>query len=216
MCKVLRRLKKPVLLLFLYLIVPFLMLNAKILDILARPLVFEQRISAPADAVVVLGAGFNKRALILGRGSITRLRYGAVLYKKGLAKKIILTGGIVKKWYPSSEAAAMRRVLGWLGVPERDVLYENLSVNTYTGMVHASALIYKHGMNNALVVTSRMNSLRAVMTFKGRGYEVTSAPTPYDWFMDRGLFIKWKAWRGVVHEYLGLIWYYLKGYIIWP
>ena len=195
-----------------YIIIPFLMLNERALDILARPLLAEHRL-ARADAVVVLGGGFNKRARILGGGSVTRLRYGAALYKKGLADKLILTGGRVKKWYPSSEAAAMRKVLDLLGIPGEDILYENLSVNTHTGMVHASAVIYKNGMGRVLLVPSRMNSLRAFLTFSGRGYTVISSPTPYDWFMDRGFPLKGKAWRGLVHEYIGLVWYFLRGYI---
>src|SRR5215468_41313 len=85
--------------------------------------VWEQRDTArPASAIVVLGA-----AQYVGRPSPVlraRIDHAIDLWRRGLAPKIIFTGGFGDR-DTASEAAVSQRYAVSRGVPPKDILIEN-------------------------------------------------------------------------------------------
>lgn len=79
------------------------------------------------DAILVLGAGIQEKKFR------KRVKKAVFLYKKGIATKVIFSG---KRWGGSktrartTEARAMARIAVRLGIPRRDILIEERSLNT--------------------------------------------------------------------------------------
>ena len=87
------------------------------------------------DLIAILGYGFSKDWK-LSLNTYHRMKIGADLYKKGVAKKIAVCG----RWSinydlknivpPTTEAEEMKKVLVDLGIPEEDILKEDWSKDT--------------------------------------------------------------------------------------
>src|SRR5438270_4957818 len=81
----------------------------------------------PTQAIVILGAGVLKSGQP-GASLRARTLHAVALYKRGLAPKIICTGGMGK--YPPAEAQAASRLAQEQGVPTADILLETVSKST--------------------------------------------------------------------------------------
>ena len=98
------------------------------------------------------------------------------LYKRGIIKKILLTGGdgrlIGEKM---NEADKARALLLELGVPESDILLENQSANTRENAVFTKTLLEKQGLANArlMLITSAFHMRRSIGCYKKVGLNFT-------------------------------------------
>lgn len=93
----------------------------------------------------------------------------ADLYRKGLVKKIIVSGGS-NEHTGFVEGEEMGKELEKLGIPERDILVENRAMNTLENVLFSKDIIErKVGLENIktiVAVVKNFHSRRALMTLK--------------------------------------------------
>jgi len=174
-----------------------------------------------ADAIVVLGASRNDRAIefggvTVGTAEIERLRYAALLHRQtGLP--LLLTGGDpINSGF--SEAFLMKQVLIEEFTIEAKWLEEN-SHTTWENAMLTDEMLSNAGIKKAWLVTHAWHMPRSMMVFSNRKVEYLPAPH------NHGIFIWDKLWMGWVpqarslglsntamHEWLGLLWYKLRGH----
>lgn len=112
---------------------------------------------APADAIVVLGA-----AQLDGRpGQVltARLEHSLLLYREGIAPRIVTTGG-QQEGDRFTEAESGRRWLLDRGVPDEAVVAVPVGGNTYDSLVAVSDVARAEGWERSLVVTDRWHVYR--------------------------------------------------------
>jgi uncharacterized SAM-binding protein YcdF (DUF218 family) len=141
---------------------------------------------APAccyDAIVVLGGGISPAHPpeqpdpdLNENGD--RMWEAARLYRRGLAPRIIVTGGsFVEHGGPSgTEAEAMRIFLLDLGVPAHAILDEPKAQNTIENIGNVRAMV---GDGRVALVTSAYHMPRAVKLAALAGLKVGAFPTDY-------------------------------------
>lgn len=99
-----------------------------------------------------------------------RLPKAVELYNKGRAGKILFSGGMKWKGNDFSEALTLKKEAVLLGVPERDILIEDKSLNTLENVL-ASLLVLErafhlYNINRILVVTNSYHMKRLYLTLK--------------------------------------------------
>jgi vancomycin permeability regulator SanA len=151
----------------------------------------------PADAIVVLGA----RAYADGRPSpvlADRVRTGCALYRRGLAPRVVLSGG------PGDgdvhETEAMRRLAVAEGVPDGSIVLDPAGTSTRATVVNSLALL-GDAAPRVLVVSQGWHLPRLDLAFERRGARAFTVPavesrpiakTP--WFVAREVAAWWAEW----------------------
>jgi uncharacterized SAM-binding protein YcdF (DUF218 family) len=128
----------------------------------------------PADAIVVLGA-----AQYQGKPSPVlkaRLDHGIALYKKGLAPRLILTGGR-GVGDTTTEAAVGRRYAMRRGVPARAILVEDVGRTTDESLEGVAALMNVAGVHRAVLVSDPFHMLRLDILARRHGIAAWTSPT---------------------------------------
>ena len=161
-------------------------------DALMLPLEDEARAEAAAapaccyEAIVVLGGGIGPAVPPLRPDpelfdSSDRVWHAARLFHRGLAPRIVVSGGsfLVESGQApptQTEAVAMRQFLVALGVPEFAIVMEGKSVNTIENMQETRALV---GTGRVALVTSGYHMPRALRLARKAGLDAEAFPT--DW-----------------------------------
>ncbi|ACM23270.1 Putative uncharacterized protein [Thermotoga neapolitana DSM 4359] len=163
--------------------------------------------------IVILGGGVERNTKTgdsLSDSTLRRILTGFQVHRKtGLP--ILVTGGSLSGLEP--EAIIMKEYLVSLGVPEKNVLVENRSRNTYENAFFTKNLI---GDVPIVLVTDSIHMRRALYTFKKFFSEVVPYPagcyfgTPE--FVDflpsaTSFYLNSRA----IYEWIGLVWYNLRG-----
>lgn len=155
---------------------------------------------APAccyEAIVVLGGGMTAAAppyLMdpdLSEAS-DRVWHAARLYRRGIAKKIIVSGGTFAAYSGApaiSEAEAMRRFLIDLGVPPEAIETEGNSLNTLQNIRNVRQMV---GDARVALVTSGYHMPRALSLARRGGLNVGAFPT--DWHAPPAMRSTWENW----------------------
>ena len=133
--------------------------------------------SAPADAIVVLGA-----AQYRGRPSPVlraRLDHAVELYAQGLASRLVLTGGIAEG-DTASEAAVSRSYVLQAGVPDSAILLENDGRTTEQSLRAVAALLEARGLERVILVSDPFHLFRASVVARRHGLTVRTSPTRTD------------------------------------
>jgi uncharacterized SAM-binding protein YcdF (DUF218 family) len=128
----------------------------------------------PADAIVVLGA-----AQYAGRPSPVlkaRLDHGIALFRKGMAPRLILTGG-KGEGDTTTEAAVGRRYAMKRGVPASAILMEDVGRTTDESMQGVAALMHEAGVTRAVLVSDRFHMLRLDILARRHGITAWTSPT---------------------------------------
>jgi uncharacterized SAM-binding protein YcdF (DUF218 family) len=129
--------------------------------------------SQRADVIVLLGSQVFPGGQI-GPSLERRAEHAAVLYKQGLADRIICSGGVGDN--PPAEArVACGRVID-LGVPIAAIFYEEQSHSTEENAAYTAAIMREHGWTSAIIDTDGFHMLRATMMFQRAG--VIAYPGP--------------------------------------
>ena len=128
---------------------------------------------APADAAVVLGAAvWGAQVSPVFR---ERINHGIDLYRKGMVRKLIFTGGRGNKREPT-ESAAARQYAIQNGVPAEDILIEEQSHTTFENIVYAKEVAKANGIRKVLIVSDPLHMKRAVVM--ARDLDLIAEPSP--------------------------------------
>ena len=157
--------------------------------------------SAPAccyDAILVLGGGLSPampphRADPDLTDAADRMWYAAQLYRRGVAPRVIVSGGNLQMLRggaaANTEAEGMRRFLIDLGVPAEAIVTEGASINTIENMAFVRPLV---NGGSAALVTSGYHMPRALKLARQAGLKVAAFPT--DWRALPAARPSWENW----------------------
>lgn len=154
-----------------------------------------------------------------------RILHAIQLYKQGLIKKIIISGGsgkLVDNSNDIKEADELKKVLLLSEIPDNDIFIENMSRNTYESAVNTCDLISaQFGNQSILLITSAFHIPRASACFAKQNCNFTSFGADYyshdrnysldDFIVPKSSAIK--NWEVIFREVLGMTMYWLSGYI---
>ena len=129
--------------------------------------------AAPADAIVVLGA-----AQYSGRPSPVlqaRLDHALALYRRGLAPRVILTGGTAPG-DRTSEAAVGRSYLRRAGIPATAMLMEAEGRTTRASLTAVAAVAGPLAIRRVILVSDPFHLLRARTIARRLGLEALTSP----------------------------------------
>lgn len=154
--------------------------------------------------------------------SSTRLTTTVELYKKGIIKKILLTGGTFGENGKQTEADKAYQFLQTLGIPETDLIVERGSLNTQQNAAFSKKIIEKdYPSSQNLLITSAWHMPRAKGCFKKVGLPVDTFSTDpfqgriltsiYYYFLPNATVLE--AWRTLTKEWFGYVMYRVVGYI---
>jgi vancomycin permeability regulator SanA len=134
----------------------------------------------PADVAVVFGA----RTYADGRPSdalADRVRTACQLYRDGLVKKLIFSGG------PGDgavhETEAMRHLAVRLGVKAEDILIDTAGLNTQATVKNTEAIFSQLGAHRILVVSHFYHLPRIKMAYLREGWDVYTVPAKESYYM---------------------------------
>ncbi len=95
---------------------------------------------------------------------LERLKFSAELFKKKLAKKILVSGGYSHLPF-SLPAEKSAKELMKMGISAKDMILENKSQDTYQQGQEAMKIIKKNKWQKVILVASLFHQLRAFLTF---------------------------------------------------
>jgi uncharacterized SAM-binding protein YcdF (DUF218 family) len=157
----------------------------------------------------------------LGDDSIYRCLHAADLYHRGKPCPILVSGGRVDPGRTGPAVAeAMRDLLLDLRVSAADILVEDASRTTYENAVECRKLLEARGIGRVVLVTEARHMFRAVRCFAKQGVDVVPSgchheepdvgASAYDLLPNARAA---RSCREAMHEWLGVIWYRLRGQI---
>lgn len=134
----------------------------------------EQDFQKRSDCIIVLGAAVqgSQPSPVFEE----RLRHGIALQQRGLASKILFTGG-TGEGQSLSEGEVGERFALSLGVPPQEILKETKSRTTRDNLVEAQDVMRVHGLESAIIVSDPLHLKRASAMAKGLGLEAVTSPT---------------------------------------
>ena len=133
--------------------------------------------AVPSDVIIVLGCPSYERNILAKSYSAcvqARARHAARLYRKGLARHIIATGGFTGP--PPSEAGAMFQVMQAEGVPASAVVLEERARSTVENAQYSRAIMQAHGWTTAILVTEPHHIKRAAVIARDVGLNISISP----------------------------------------
>lgn len=177
-----------------------------------------------ADAIVVLGGHTaNSRQNWFDEydpdKTSTRISRGAELYAAQRAPLILVSGAALDGG--TSEAQSMARYLKNEGIPEKNILIEEASYTTRENAIYSAQKLKENRVNRVLLVTSSLHMARAMASFQKQGVNVIAAPVaPQITKPNNSWLAIWQpsyqslnASRSIIKEYVGLLVYWLRGWI---
>lgn len=130
--------------------------------------------AVPSDAIVVLGA-----AQYAGRPSPVlkaRLDHAFLLWKKGLAPRVILTGGKADGDV-TTEAAVGRTYLRRRGVPDSAMMLEKVGRSTEESLDGVARLMGERGIDRIILVSDPFHMLRLQILAWRHALHAVPSPT---------------------------------------
>ncbi len=165
-----------------------------------------------ADAVLVLASG----ATPTGDPTMStyqRVIHGAKLVKSGQAKHMYISTGF-SPIYGFMEYKAVSSLTQMLDIPQDKVtIFKSEEIiTTATEAQYAKKFFDSIGINKILLTTSNAHIYRSCLTFRKIGFTVLPAPchNKENTVYANPNYIMFKA---AMHEWIGLIWYYIRGRI---
>ena len=152
-----------------------------------------------------------------------RVNHSFMLYKKGIIKKILISGGsglLLDSAY--SEANELVGIYRMMGVDSADLLIEGKSRNTYESAVAVQNILRSMAKpENCLLITSGYHMPRSIACFQKAAWPCDTFATDTkfhkrEFTPDELLIPKPDAlliWNSLIKEWVGLFAYKLSGYI---
>lgn len=163
-----------------------------------------------SDVIVVFGGGVGETGSP-GKSTIERARYAAQLYHEGYSDKIIFSSGYT---FTYNDAENMRLIALSAGVPDKDIILEQKANSTYENVISTRPILYRKKWDSILLVSSPYNMRRASLVFNKQAEDIKVFYTPVKnpQFYSRAGGVKLEQIKAIMHEYLGILYYFWKGY----
>jgi uncharacterized SAM-binding protein YcdF (DUF218 family) len=129
----------------------------------------------PADAIIVLGAAEYR-----GRPSPVleaRLNHALILYLKGLAPRVITTGGAGGDPV-FTEGSVGRSYLSQHGVPPEAIVVEREGESTVQSVAAVAEIMRRMNLRSAIVVSDGYHIFRVKKMLESSGMKVFGSPRP--------------------------------------
>jgi uncharacterized SAM-binding protein YcdF (DUF218 family) len=182
------------------------------------------------DGIIVLGGAVDiEKSISRGRPSINgaaeRITEMIVLIRRFPQAQVVFTGGSGSLGDQNhKEADILKELLIQMGIDTSRIVFENQSRNTHENAIMSKALVNPTPDQTWALVTSAGHMPRAVGCFRAAGWPVVAWPVNYqtinsgphdlrDSFFSVGRF---QTLANTLHEGLGLVYYYLRGWILTP
>ncbi|TGL87620.1 YdcF family protein [Leptospira congkakensis] len=137
-----------------------------------------------SDVAIVLGGMIQTISTHPGRPELSdsadRLTDAVRMYKAGKVKKVLFTGGsglLFANTYREADLA--KELFLDLGVPEKDLIWENNSRNTYENALETKKILQDKKIESAILVTSAFHMKRAAGCFQKQEIHFVAYPTDY-------------------------------------
>ena len=167
----------------------------------------------PADAIIVLGAAaYDARPSPVFE---ERIRHGLDLYQRGLAPRLIFTGGFGGSGARFAESEVAKRYALRHDIPDEAILIETHSRSTRQNLLYARELMRSHGIHTVILVSDPLHMARALRLSRELGIEAVASATPSTrfrsvrsswrflaqeiYFFHRDLFEQLRRWWGEQH-----------------
>jgi uncharacterized SAM-binding protein YcdF (DUF218 family) len=180
------------------------------------------------EAGIVMGGmlAFNdSNDHLVFNSNCNRLTSALELYKKGVIKRIIISGGSGSVAYPSKREASLLKkfMVNYLSIPDSVIFIENKSDNTRQNAIFTKKLlkILSISKKDLILITSPLHKPRAFLCFKKVGisvvnYEFKVEQKQKKWMPTQTIIPNEETlmnWVSFLHELVGLLVYKLVGYI---
>jgi len=179
-----------------------------------------------ADAIIVLSGGLRQldddwNRYQLAEDTLYRCLTAADIYRNHGSVPVFVTGGKVDATRGGPTlAAAMRDFLVRYDIPTTDITTEEISRNTYENAVETAKLLKLQNIQRPILVTDATHLPRAEACFARQGIQVIPVPAvystrPFEWSLEEILPNTRAAstMHNIVHEWIGMVWYRIKGRI---
>lgn len=153
-----------------------------------------------------------------------RVTHTVELYKKGLIKKILISGGTGRLFGTDEpEANKYRKAMSMMGVDTTDIIIENETRNTYESAVAVVPMLDSLGLkaSDCVLITSAFHMRRSLACYRKAGVELDYFTTdfytrPRDYTLGTFLIPSDGAvhiWQKLFKEWLGFAAYKAAGYV---
>jgi uncharacterized SAM-binding protein YcdF (DUF218 family) len=156
------------------------------------------------DDIIILGASIDRDGNP-GPVLLSRISEGVHEYERGIAPRIIVTGG---EQHGHIQAQVMARLVEAQGVPSSAVFIEPNAENTIENACYTARIMKQHGWHSAEVVTSASHLPRASLIFSRvpiawRGHAANSLSEPstftswiasFDEVFHTGYYLLYSQW----------------------
>ncbi len=155
-----------------------------------------------------------------------RMMQAIDLFHKGVAKKIIYTGGadtVFGGFIPEAELG--RAFMMKCGIPDSCIIIETLSMNTYQNAAYTAQKLSKidpaWNQKKYILVTAGFHMRRALKCFEKQEFKVTAYSADLKSIRSRNSILNtvvpsyggFQIWTFLIKEWIGLAVYKFKGYI---
>ncbi|MFA4966610.1 MAG: YdcF family protein [Candidatus Margulisiibacteriota bacterium] len=180
------------------------MIYPLVLNGLANFLIIQDKLEK-ADVILVLAGDSNGE----------RVEGAANLFKLGYAPKILMSGGPAV--WNLTYAQNMREEARLLGIPDKDILIQDRSKSTYEDIKFSFRILKKINAKSVILVSSPYHMRRAVSLarklYPKEGIKVIAFPCQKSEWKKEGWWLRHEATQPVIHEYMALFQYLLKGWL---
>lgn len=151
-----------------------------------------------ADVAIVLGAAaYDSRPSPV---FAARIDHGIALFRAGRVKRLLVTGGY-GAGARFAESQVARRYAIARGVPASAILIETRSRTTRQNLDEAAALMRRHRLSSAFIVSDPAHVMRAGWMAEAAGIDAQAAATPttrYRGWQARTGFVMREIWFSTV------------------
>ncbi|MDN5274894.1 MAG: exported protein of unknown function [Candidatus Saccharibacteria bacterium] len=157
----------------------------------------------PVDAIVAVSGGDTS----------ARTREAIKLYQHGWAPKLIFSGAAQDKTGPSN-AEAMRREARSLGVPDSDIITEELGATTKQNADNTQSILERNNVSAVILVTSAYHQRRAGLEFTKRAagtVTVYNHPVMTDNQWSTFWWLTPTGWYLALSEFVKIMLFYIGG-----
>jgi len=173
-----------------------------------------------ADCIVVFAGGVGESGRP-GQGYEERVKHAVDLYKDGYSKHLVFSSGYS---YVFEEPLVMKALAMSLGVPKEAITLEDKAKNTYENVIFVKKILDENNWDKILLVSAPYHMRRVSLVAKKSANKITIIYTPIkeSRFYQHGKDLDGqKVWKQIslfqikalMHEYLGIVYYWQKGYI---